>query len=192
MPAVTARTVIAALSCLVLLASCGIPAEDAPRDISAPNGRFDAASAPPPSTGTAGSVDETLYLIRESRLTAVRRGVTVYPTLEEHLRHLIAGPAAVEQRAGYSSALTGSTTIGAARSNGAEAVVSVGDPPDDSGRSDEALAFGQIVCTLAARPDTAVVSFERDGVPLGVPRADGSLTEGALTCADYAGLTASG
>ncbi|GAB7044692.1 hypothetical protein JCM9533A_85430 [Catenuloplanes niger JCM 9533] len=175
---------------LTAVAACGIPPETAPRDIAPPNGRYDAAASARPDTGTPGAIAETVYFVADSRLSAVTRSVDAYPGLAEHLQHLLSGPTAQETAAGLSSALTGTTTIGEVRPNGAEAVVTVGDPPDGSSRSDEALAFGQIVCTLATRPGTAVVSFTRDGQRLRVPRADGSLSEGALTCGDYAGLLA--
>ncbi|GAB7046674.1 GerMN domain-containing protein [Catenuloplanes indicus] len=177
---------------LTATAACGIPAEEAPRGITAPNGRYDAAASARPATGAPGSIAETVYFVADSRLTAITRSVGTYPDLATHLQHLLSGPTIQEAAAGLSSALTGTTTIGEVRPNGAEAIVSVGDSPEGSSRSDEALAFGQIVCTLASRPGTAVVSFTRDGQPLGVPRADGSLSEGALTCGDYTGLLTDG
>jgi hypothetical protein len=66
--------------------------------------------------------------------------------------------------------------------------VDIGERPAEAGRSDTALAFGQIVCTLATRPSAAAVGFTHSGQPLGVPRADGSLSPGLLTAADYATL----
>jgi hypothetical protein len=186
------RALALAIPPIILLTAtaCGIPAEDGPRRISPPNGRYDATATAPPTTGTPGEVAETIYFVRDTRLTVVTRRVDAYPGISDHLRHLLDGPTGPEAAAGLSSALTGTTTIGDVRPNGAEAVITVGETPDGSSRSDEALAFGQIVCTLAERPGTAVVSFERDGEPLGVPRADGSLAQGALTCADYSGLLA--
>jgi hypothetical protein len=54
-------------------------------------------------------------------------------------------------------------------------------------RSDEVLAYGQMVCALTSQgADVGTVSFASGGQPLAVPRADGSLVAGALTIADYA------
>ncbi|MDH6463718.1 hypothetical protein M2302_003915 [Micromonospora sp. A200] len=71
---------------------------------------------------------------------------------------------------------------------GSQAQVAVNEAADDAGRSDEVLAYGQIVCTLTSRHEVTTVAFLRDGAPLGVPRADGSLAVQPLTRADYAPL----
>jgi hypothetical protein len=76
------------------------------------------------------------------------------------------------------------------RRSGAVAVVDIGDGPPEAGRTDEILAFGQIVCTLAARSDVNGVVFVRGDQPLEVPRSDGSLSSGPVTAANYADLIA--
>jgi hypothetical protein len=69
------------------------------------------------------------------------------------------------------------------------ATVSIAMPTEQGARSDEVLAYGQIVCTLTSQgAEVGTVSFVTGSEPLAVPRADGSLADGSLTIADYAGL----
>ncbi|MEV4134642.1 GerMN domain-containing protein [Dactylosporangium sp. NPDC049742] len=110
------------------------------------------------------------------------------PAIDEQLRNLLSGPTAAERDAGYTSALTGITVTGIVEVRGGDATVEIGSRSDGVGRSDEVLAYGQIVCTLTSRADVDTVSFLHDGQPLRVPRADASLTDGRLTAADYADL----
>lgn len=180
-----ARLAVAAL--LVLLAGCGVPTDDGPRAVEAPYGPF-----PTPGTAVsdpAGRFTEALYFVRDDRLVLVRRRLDLLPTVNQHLQHLLAGPNEAERAEGLATALFGAVTVAGIRITGTRAEVHVPSVADGAGRSDEVFAFGQIVCTLTARPEVDAVSFLRDGEPLGVPRADGSLSEGPLTAADYAELS---
>lgn len=56
------------------------------------------------------------------------------------------------------------------------------------GGDEQLHAVGQIVCTLTAQPGVGLVSFTLDGSPVDVPRADGSLTDGAVSRDDYRDL----
>ncbi|WP_320068518.1 GerMN domain-containing protein [Micromonospora sp. RTGN7] len=184
---VVAPAVLAGL--LVLASGCGVPAEDRPRVVEVPPGPFP-SPATAGSTAPNGRVTETLCFVRDDRLVPVPRRVNHAPDVDAQLRDLLAGPTAVERDAGLSSALPGAMSAVVADVAGGQARVTVGQTGDETGRSDEVLAFGQIVCTLDARDDVTTVSFLRDGRPLGVPRADGSLSAAPLTAADYTALTA--
>lgn len=174
---------------LVLLAGCGVPTDDQPRAVVAPYGPF-----PTPSTAVsdpAGRFTEALYFVRDDRLVLVSRRLDVRPTINQHLEHLLAGPNEAERAEGLATALFGAVTVAGIRLTGTRAEVDVPSVAEGAGRSDEVFAFGQIVCTLTARPEVDSVSFLRDGAPLGVPRADGSLSPGPLTAADYVELSGS-
>jgi hypothetical protein len=104
------------------------------------------------------------------------------------VQDLVAGPTRAEQQDGLTSALAqmrvGSTIVTQRR-----AAVEIGAPPVPGARSDEALAYAQIVCTLTSQgAEVGTVSFTRDAQTLAVPRGDGSLSTGPLTIADYAEL----
>ncbi|SCF12986.1 Sporulation and spore germination [Micromonospora coriariae] len=178
---------LAPLALAALLTGCGVPTDDAPRTVRPPRGPFHSA-APVETTAPAGRANETLCLVRDNRIVPVARRVDHAPTVEDHLRHLLAGPGTAERGSDLTSALPGAVNAAGATVTGTQARVAVDTPEDDAGRSDEVLALGQIVCTLTSRDDITTVVFLRDGKPLGVPRADGSLSEQPLTRADYAPL----
>jgi hypothetical protein len=189
----TARIrVVLVLALTVVLAGCGVPIEREPRPID-----LDAAGSLSASGGTApqadpgsGTAEEVLYFVRDGRLVAVRRPVERLPSPENQLQHLLAGPTDAEHDEGMSSALTGLGITAQLRIEGLTAVVDLGVQPDNAGRSDEVLAYGQIVCTLTTRPDIDTVSFHYDDEPVDVPRGDASLGRLPLTAADYRALLA--
>ncbi|WP_433604883.1 GerMN domain-containing protein [Dactylosporangium sp. CA-139114] len=181
---------IAVVLLIALTAGCGVPSERTPRPVTV-------ADRPPSvTTGTSaaspapGVPVELLYLIRDADLVAVRRQAERAPTIDQQMQDLLSGPTARERNDGYVSALTGITVADVTVAHDGKVTIDVGDRSDGAGRSDEVLAYGQVVCTLTSRADVDGVVFRHDGQPLKVPRADGSLTDGPLTAADYAPLVA--
>ena len=186
-----------------VLAACGVPAEREPRPVGPdrtgaayePSATAPRVSATAPRVG-AGSgsapVEEILYFVRNGRLVAVRRPVDRMPDPQTQLEDLVAGPTDTEHDQGLSSALTGLGLTAKLRIEGVTAVVDLGVQPDNAGRNDEVLAYGQIVCTLTTRPDILSVSFHYDDRPVDVPRGDASLGRQPLTAADYRLLLAPG
>ncbi|RKN47843.1 GerMN domain-containing protein [Micromonospora endolithica] len=184
----TARTALSALAVVLVLAGCGVPTDARPRPVQAP------ASGPFPTPVTAsssvpaGREAEVLCLVREDHLVRVVRRVDRPPSLDAQVRDLLAGPTPAERDDGFTSALPGAVAVTGVRLVGTRAEVDVRGVGDENGRSDEILAFGQLVCTLTARTGVDAVSFREDGQPLDVPRADASLSRQPLTAADYATL----
>ncbi|MER7890164.1 GerMN domain-containing protein [Micromonospora sp. NPDC094482] len=178
------RARILSLGVAILLGGCGVPADDLPRAVEVPPGPFPAPVTAGP-TDSRGRLDEALCYVRDDRIDRILRRTDTLPTVEVHLQHLLAGPGALERDRGVSSSLPGTITVAGARLVGTTAEVDVESAGDETGRNDEVLAFGQIVCTLTSRGDVTGVSFRRAGQPLDVPRADGSLTRDPLTAADY-------
>lgn len=131
-----------------------------------------------------------LCLVRDTRLAQVVRRVGAVPDPQHQLDQLVAGPTRDEQQRGLSTALA-ATALTVHLSSGI-ADVEVGEAGEGSARSDEVLAYAQIVCTLTSRADVAAVSFSRDGKPLQVPRGDGTLSGDPLRAADYRTLIGSG
>ncbi|WP_246595400.1 GerMN domain-containing protein [Actinoplanes auranticolor] len=175
---------------LLSLAGCGVRSEAEPRDFDPPPGPQPIIVTSTPSTPAGGTDAEPLYFVRTDRLVAVIRRIRAAPTVQQQMEHLLAGPTEAERLAGLSSTLNGNIDVEGVSLTAGRATVAVGDDSDLSGRTDDVLAFGQIVCTLTARPDVATVSFQSDGETLGVPRADGQLSTSGLTAADYTALTA--
>jgi hypothetical protein len=164
--------------------ACGVPVDAEPRRLDQ-HGRVDASGRPAPNA--AGSTVLRLYLVREGRLARVPRRVPAPLTPARQLEILLAGPTADESEDGLTSALS-AMTVTKVDLTGRRATVTLGNRAGQNFRSDEVLAFGQIVCTLSSLPDVGTVSFVADGAPLWVPRADGSLADTPLTIADYSDL----
>ncbi|WP_176308791.1 GerMN domain-containing protein [Micromonospora sp. NBS 11-29] len=174
---------VAALA-VVLLAGCGVPVDDEPRLVQPPPGR----SPTPAGTATVdpdGRVDEPFCFVRDEGLAVATRRVEGLPGVDAHLQHLLAGPDRAERSRGLATALPGTVAVAGATLGGTVATVDVRQAGEETGRNDEVLAFGQIVCSLTQRPDVDSVAFRRDGQPLEVPRADGSVSALPLTAADY-------
>jgi hypothetical protein len=130
-------------------------------------------------------VVETLYFVRNGAIVAVMRRVDTDPTVEAAVHDLLAGPTDTERAAGLGSSLPGAAVIDGVVAESGLAVVALGGRPEETGRNDEILAYGQIVCTLDARPEIVGVTFQYQGEAVGVPRGDGSLSTGPLTSTDY-------
>ncbi|WFE53217.1 GerMN domain-containing protein [Micromonospora sp. WMMD1155] len=178
------RRHVVVVAFVALLAGCGIPAEDAPRTVQPPPGPFQGPT-PSEASAPAGPATETLCLVRDNRIIPVPRRADRPATVQEQLRDLLGGPTTAERDKNLTSALPGAVNAAGVTVTGTQAQVVVDEPGSDAGRSDEILAFGQIVCTLTNRDDVTSVTFLRDGKPLAVPRADGSLSNQALVRADY-------
>lgn len=190
-PVLLAATLLAVSA----LTGCGVSAQDRPRLIASPHGPFPLPASPQPTSSApspmeSGAVTEQLCYIRNDMLVVVSRQVATPTTPQDQIQLLLDGPSAQERNAGLTSALTGASVITGVRVQADEAIVDVAEGLAGTSRNDEVLAFGQVVCTLTSRPDVERISFQADGQPLGVPRADGSLSSGPLTVSDYASIIA--
>jgi hypothetical protein len=179
------RAAAVLLTVLAALAGCGVPTDDRPRDVGSAGNLL---VSRPPLGLEEGSAAERLCFVRDGRLVRIARRVPQPVSAQHQLQALLDGPTDSEAGAGLTSALTGTTptiqlTLAAGRAG-----VEVGDRSQHGVRTDEILAFGQVVCTLASRPEVGTVNFTSAGKPLADPRQDGSLTTGPLTVADYAQL----
>lgn len=177
---------------LGLATGCGIPGDDGvtlARDADVP---FDLlAPAPEPTTPTT-EVDEesrqpvTVFLVQGARLAAVTRQVTPPATPDTVLELLGRGPNEQEVRLGLRSALVGDRTTRSVGVTGGIATVDLGSAFTDIAPIDQILALAQIVSTLTYLPGIGRVSFTLEGVPVGVPRADGVVTTESVSQDDYA------
>jgi spore germination protein GerM len=184
---ITVRGIAALTVSTLVLTACGVPPEDEPHPVPLPRRPLNTASAPP-ATEPAGEVAQVLCLVRDDRLAQTVRRVDPALDPQRQLDQLVAGPTPTEQTQGLSTALavTGLTVNLPAGST--TATVEISEANSGAARNDAVLAYGQIVCTLTSRADTAAVSFVRDGRPLQVPRGDGTLTSQALRSTDYRSL----
>jgi spore germination protein GerM len=172
---------------LLCLSACGVQPESSPRTLHPSSAPF--INLPRPDPAASGRARTLLYLVKDGGLVAVTRRVSSVADQGVVLAALIAGPSAEERDAGLSSAVPAGLTVHARSS--ASGLVQIEVPAagqSETGRSDEVLAYAQVVCTLSGLPGVTAVTFVRDGQPLPVPRADGSLTSMPLSRRDYASL----
>ncbi|HWS32659.1 MAG TPA: GerMN domain-containing protein [Actinoplanes sp.] len=166
-----------------------MPAQDEPHVVSLPRRPLNETASADASTEPVGEVAHVLCLVRDGRLVqAVRRADTM-PTPQRQLDLLASGPNLFEQEQGLTSALATTSLTVTLPPTGTTATVGIAEGEEGTGRSDEVLAYGQIVCTLTSRADIAGVTFQRDGRSLQVPRGDGILSGDPLRLADYSSLT---
>ncbi|MBG0565445.1 GerMN domain-containing protein [Actinoplanes aureus] len=189
MIAVRARAALA--TALLLLAGCGVPAQDEPHPVTLPRPPLGTAS-PVASAAAGGEAAQVLCLVRDNRLTQTVRRVDSVTDPQRQLDQLVAGPTAAEQAQGLTTALAATALTVTLPPGATTATVEVGAAGEGAARSDEVLAYGQIVCTLTARTDIATVAFVRAGRPLQVPRGDGTLSSSPLRVADYRSLIGPG
>jgi hypothetical protein len=178
----------ATLLVVVVLAGCGVTPEDSARQVEPPGGTqpvWPSHTSPPDDTGT---VPERLYLILGDEIVPTVRHVSAEPSPDELMDDLLAGPTDAERRAGLTSALLGDDIIASVHTVDNHVVVELVAGLGDTSRNDQVLAFAQIVCTLSAHPLITGVSFTSNGQAVAVPLADGSLSTGPLTTADYTAL----
>ncbi|MFC7242033.1 GerMN domain-containing protein [Catellatospora aurea] len=175
---------------VVLAAGCGVPVEDTPRVIEA--GPPSRVATGAPSAAASGPAAESLYLIRDGSLVPVQRRLAAEPDPQRLLGDLLAGPTEAEQDRGLGTALGGRDVVASVRLIDGVAHVELPAGIENTGRNDDVLAFGQIVCTLTSRRDVTGVVFTRQGARIGVPLPDASLSQDPLRAADYAALIANG
>ena len=171
-----------------LLTACGVPPESEPRRVDAPRSPFASHGTSTPEPTDSGTTPEHLCFVREDMLVTVVRRLAADPSVETQLRHLFAGPTDAERSEKLTNPLSEGDISADVRLSGGEATVEFAPEVSTTGRTDEVLIYGQIVCTLTTRPDVSGVSFYQEGQRLGIPRYDGSLTQAPLTRADYADL----
>jgi spore germination protein GerM len=184
--------VLVATALVATLVGCGIPAEDQPREVQPPPGPYGGLASNRPSTAEPGAVQEVLYFTKDGVLVPVTRNVRGDPTPTGLVRDLLAGPTESERAEGVGSALSGTDMASDVQVVNGLATVNLTATPEGTGRSDEILAYAQIVCTLDARPAITSVTFLRQGEPINVPRDTAELSEGPVTTADYANLITTG
>jgi spore germination protein GerM len=175
---------LALAGCGLALAGCGVPADSQPRDIANPLTR----NSGQPGAVSAGTSIVRIYLVRDGRLVRVAHRVPSPLPPRGQLDELLKGPTATDSGNGLTSALSTTDVLDVTVTD-RRATVDIGSQSAQGARSDETLAYGQIVCTLTSQgADVGTVQFLSDGMPLAVPRADGSLSDAPLTIADYSGL----
>lgn len=177
------RPLLALLAC-ALVAGCGVPTDEEPRALdraAAPFRVFETQTPAQPD----GEVQAQLYLVRNGQVQPVQRQVPLPGSAQQVLQQLFDGPTESESASGLSTALPSGLRPQGLEVRDRIAVVSL-DGLDEQVRTDQVVAFAQIVATLVARPEIDGVRFRARDRDLPVPRGDGSLTDAPVNRESYA------
>jgi hypothetical protein len=178
----TARSVLT-VGLVLAVAGCGVPPEGSARALTGSQAPFAVLSPAPEGPQPPGARSQQLVFVEDAGLVVVTRPAQ-QQSPQSALSDLLAGPTPEEQAVGVTTALPAGTAT-QVRLEGSVAAVDVDGGLLESGRSDQVLALAQVVLTLDALPEVTGVRFLQQGQSLGVPRADGAITDAALTSADY-------
>jgi spore germination protein GerM len=178
-----------ALLVLLSLSGCGVSTQSTAEtvdDSSVPFGLLD-PDAPPivPTSAPASTEEVSLCFVADDLLTSVARVLEPPVSLRDAIVALAEPPA------GEDSLRTAVSDVSLVRdiqlANGI-ARVDLRESVSTLGADVQLLAVAQLVCTLTGRPGVGQVSFSVEGVPVDVPRGDGSLVSEPVSRDDYASL----
>lgn len=175
------------LALLVVVSSCAISEDAAPRDI--PDEREVGLGAG--ATGDAAIGASRIYLLtpatdeEQRRLRSVARDVT--PTPEDLLASLLSGPNNSEVENSLGTALPPELELNSALTVGTRLTIDLSNGL--AGLSDEGLrlALAQIVATASEIDGVERVRIRVDGADQAWPTGDGRLVEDPLSIYDYPG-----
>jgi hypothetical protein len=191
------RRSIGIVTLVVLAVACGVPSDDAPREIGAQNVPF-SLLAP-----TAGATSTTLPAAREmsrvtiyladanGKLVAVQRDVSAPGTVRKAIDALLHGPTTDEADTLH-TAITSDTRLRrvSGPSDGLVTIDLSHELLDVTGKQ-QILALAQVVYTATSRRNVERVLFRVDGKPKEVPTGDGTLTAEPLDRLSYSELVPS-
>ncbi len=186
---------LAALALLVAaaLGGCDLGPQSAPQALDARHVPYGLLSpshrATPTSLPGVDSVRVTVYLQgRSERLVAVQRSVAYPATVGAALDELAAGPTLVESDRGLVSPASSVGPLGAGLVRRGVVPVFLPTSFASLGGQDQVMAAAQIVYTVTAFAGVRGARLYVGGQTAQVPKANGSLTTGPLTRADYSSL----
>jgi spore germination protein GerM len=183
------RRVLALVAMALMLAACGIKAEQSAHVIdrhSVPSGLMSPASTT--TEVLAPTAHVAVYLEGEQHLVIASRTVSAPATLGSALTELAQGVTSAESAQGLISPVSTATPISLTTVNGTTAVVNVASSFADLGGQDQIIAAAQIVYTLTLFPGVGQVTIRVRGRPAQVPTETGRLSPVPLTREDYANL----
>jgi hypothetical protein len=172
-----------------ILAACGVPTDDQPRDVPAGE-RAELGAATGGATGSAGR-DPQVFLLGSTRAKETLAGAprAVPPSLTGVLAALLAGPSAEEQARRLRSAVPSGTRLRSARL-GEDGVATVDlDATFDQSQGDaQRKAVAQVVFTATGIDGVDAVRLLVEGKAREWPRGDGFFQREPLTRAAYPDL----
>ncbi len=164
---------------LMLLAGCGVQAEEEPERLTVPT----PAPVEPEALPRTGDPRVTVFFVRDNVLAPVER-TTSRTNPAAALDLLAEGPTHEEVLSGLRTAVTPQVLTVDEEPRGGLTVVSVTREFTGITGSNQLLAVAQVVWTLTGLPGTMQVRFLMDGAPVEVP-TDQGLTDQPVDRSDY-------
>lgn len=180
----TRRLLAVPLLVLALAPACGIDAE--PRAIAVDSAALPAEQTPAEAVEEEAPEASVVYLVVGERLQAVPRARR--PTVAAALVALLEGPRDTEAAAGIRSAIPAGTELLGATITDGEIRIDLSEEFTTIVGEEHLLALAQLVYTATDAGDVDRVSIAIEGTAVPVSRADGQLSTGAVTPADYVRL----
>ena len=184
---------VAATAVVCVLAACGVPqgevtvidSEELPAALRASS---TVSSTALPADPNVEQGDVKVFWIQDKLLVSEAITFETTPDVERVISLLERGPSSTERTSEVRSAVSQSEVIRGVTRDGNRVTVELSEDFAEVAGSDQVLALGQIVMTLASVPGVSDVEFRRSGEPLEVPVPNGSLVRRALTRGDYISL----
>lgn len=176
----SARAVLGLLALLALVVgACGVPADPAPRVLSAgdiPYGLLEDAPPPTvaPTTPAVPTAPVFVYFVKGERMFPVVRQVNADPSVAKALTALLFGPQEDEAVDGVRSAISPTAAIQARALDPATYLVDLSSEFAQGSVSEQILGLAQVVWTATAIPGVTGVRFTLNGAPIQVPTPTGS------------------
>lgn len=180
------RIVSFAIVASLCFASCAVPDEHSPVIIGDSHASRQHSAVPKAATATSAKL--TVYFVaNDNSLVATNRSDS-YLGLNNALGELLAGPTSGEVSEGLTSAIPVGTKLVYSSISGSTARLDFSDSLASISGHEQLLAFAQIVVTSTSIPGVSLVEVSVAGQPVNAPKPDGTLAEGPVSAADYAGL----
>lgn len=170
--------------------ACAVPLEDDAHVIPGEEFPYDLDATPgtDASVEATGSGSATVFLLRDDELVEVPRAVADPADLTGLLTELTSSLTPAETAQGLRRALNDTSLLGGVDRTGRVATVELHPGFDLLVPHEQQLALAQIVYTLTERDEVDRVQFSREGEPLTIPTATGSLVNGPVSRYDYRSL----
>jgi hypothetical protein len=180
------RAALAVVVVAMLLAACGVEAQDQAQELDPESVPFDLLDpeAPGVSVPPMGNFF-VIFLVEGGELIDATRAVRARPTVARALKVLERGPTSDEFAAGITTAIPPGSEIRRVTVRNHTAIVDVSERFEENVRGQEALALAQVVYTATGLEGVNRVRFRLEGEPTVVPRGNGTQTSRPVDRNDY-------
>ena len=184
----------------LLLAACGVPADDSPVRVDVPSDLFDVGFSPtePPDANEPNVTLHPIYFFRDGFLVNIQRALPSPVFLEVPMNNLLEGPNSRDAADGLETSIPAGTEVEVSQITGNIVKLDLNDAFFEVEGEALQRATAQLVFTgYGLVRDAQGVIFYRDGEPAFLPKGDGSIAEVAEgenppphTLEDFSGLVA--